>query len=395
MNKNTLLKGISFNVLILGVVSLLTDISSEMILPVLPIFLTAILGANMVLFGIIEGLAETTASLLKVFSGYYSDKIKKRKPLIFLGYGISAISKPFLAFSFHWTHVLGVRVSDRVGKGIRVSPRDALVSVSTEKKHYGKAFGIHRAMDTTGAIFGPLIAFAILFFFLPIETTIRMIFFLSVIPAFIGVILIVFFVKDIENKEDKISNEKKEKFKFSFSSMSKEFKFFLIISAIFSFGNFSYGFFLLRAVNLGTSLENVILLYLAFNIVYALTSIPMGILSDKIGKKKVIIIGYSLLAITSFGFAVAFNWIHAIIFFLIYGLFMGTIEGAQRAYISDVVEKDVRATALGTFNTVIGVVVFPASLIAGLLWDSFGVSFPFYFSVLTSLIALGMFTIRK
>lgn len=391
--QSKLLKGISLNVIILGFISLLTDISSEMILPILPIFLTLILSANMVFLGIIEGIADTTASLLKVFSGYYSDKLKKRKGLIFFGYTISTFSKPFLAFSSHWVHVFGIRTSDSVGKGIRSSPRDALVVDSTEKEHRGKAFGFHRAMDTLGAVIGPAITFLFLFFFLQTENTIRMIFLLSVIPSLIAVLLIMFFVKDIKKKEENFINNKK--FKFSFSSMSKEFKFFLIISSIFAFGNFSYAFFLLRAIDLGITAENVILLYLVFNIIYAITSIPLGIISDKIGRKSVIIIGYSLLAITSFGFALAFNWIHAIIFFLIYGLFKGAIEGAQRAYISDIVEKDVRATAFGIFSSVIGIIVFPASLFAGLLWDVINPSFPFFVSAILSLTALGIFAIRK
>ncbi|MFA5771380.1 MAG: MFS transporter [Thermoplasmata archaeon] len=397
--KNRLFKGLTLNIIVLGLVSLLTDISSEMILPILPIFLITVLGANMAILGLIEGLADSIASMLKVFSGWFSDKYQRRKPLILFGYSLSTFVKPFLAAATSWSHILIIRVFDRVGKGIRNAPRDALIAESCEKCDRGKAFGLHRAMDTTGAIIGPLIGYALLVLVsTPTEQTMRLIFLLSVIPAFAAVVVVLLMVKEpMATKAPGIKNQDKISFKTqnlrnAFKSMSAEFKMFIVISLIFSFGNFSYAFFIVRANDIGISPSDVILLYLLFNVVYAITAIPAGMLSDTMGRKPVIITGYALLGIIGTGFAFATSSAHIIGLFIIYGFFMGINEGVQRAYVTDIVEPEVRATAIGLFNTTVGIVIFPASLIAGMLWQYINVQAAFLLSAVTSLIALIMFT---
>lgn len=390
--KKGLIKGLTLNVIVLGFVSLLTDISSEMILPILPIFLITVLGANMAVLGLIEGLADSTASLLKVFSGWLSDKYQKRKPFIVFGYSLSTFVKPFLAIATSWLHILAVRVFDRIGKGMRNAPRDALIADSCEACNRGKAFGLHRAMDTAGAIIGPLIGYTLLVFFTtPTEQTMRLIFLLSVIPAFAATIVVVLMVKEPEKTKSSSYPNRNSNLKLSFKSMSSEFKIFLLISLVFSIGNFSYAFFIVRANNIGISPSDVILLYLLFNIVYTITAIPAGILSDNVGRKPVIVLGYSLLGVIGIGFAFATSSIHIIGLFVVYGIFMGVSEGVQRAYVADIVEPDVRATAIGLFNTVVGVVIFPASLIAGTLWQFINVQSAFLLSAITSFIALVMF----
>lgn len=366
-----LLNGITRNVIVLGIASLLTDASSEMIFPLLPLFLVNVLAAEKSIVGLIEGIAESTASILKVFSGWFSDKIGKRKPIIFSGYGISTFVKPFLALATSWFHVLAVRFADRVGKGIRTSPRDAMIADSTDEKVRGKAFGFHRSMDTLGAMIGPSIAFLLFPLF-----GYRNIFLLATIPGVIAVFLILAFVKE---RERPIQKNNPQPIKFSFKSLSKEFKIFVILAALFALGNFSYAFIILRAQDVGITPELIPLLYLLFNTVYALFSIPAGILSDKIGRKPVIALGYTTFGVMCLGFAVATSSILAIVMFALYGIFNAITETVQRAFVSDLTIAELRATALGTFHAAVGMAALPASIVAGVLWQSFGATATFLY----------------
>ncbi len=367
------------NVFMLGLVSFFTDLSTEMIYPLLPLFLSTTLGASRSMIGLIEGIAETTASVLKVFSGYISDKIKKRKLLVFIGYTLSAITKPFFSIATKAWNVLIVRFIDRVGKGIRTSPRDALIADSIDESIRGRAFGFHRAMDTLGAVFGPLTAFLLL----PIvNNNYRTIFLVSFIPGVIAVSIIIFFVKE------KISSSAKEKkVTLSLKNLPKEFIIFVVLATIFTLGNSSDAFLILRASSLNISPVMIPILWLVFNIVYTLFSVPCGILSDRIGRKPVIIMGFTIYALVYAGFAFATKSIHIWILFIVYGLYYGMIEGNFRAYVADLVPSGIRATAYGIFHTSVGITALPASVIMGVLWDTVGVKFAFLFGAVLALIS--------
>jgi len=370
------------NVLRLGFVSFFTDVSSEMIFPILPIFLTTILKANMAIVGLIEGIAESTSSLLKMVSGYLSDKFKRKKPLVIFGYSLSTVTKPLLAIASHWWHVLFVRFSDRIGKGIRTAPRDSLLASITNKKVRGKYFGLHRALDSAGAIVGTLIAFFLLKIFVG-ETSFRVIFWLSAIPGVLAVLILILGVKEAKS----VKSEKK--FSFNFKELSPEFKKFLFVVLIFELANFSYAFFILRAKDVGIAITLIPIVYLIYNIFYAGFSIPFGKLSDRVGRKGIISAGFLLFSLTCLGFAFIANNITIWILFALYGLFMAITDGVSRAYVSDLVEKDKRGSALGVYHTVIGVTDLPANFIGGLLWQRINVHAPFiYAAVLSSISAI-------
>jgi len=356
------------NVILLGIVSFLTDVSTEMILPVLPLFFVSI-GVEKAIIGLIEGVAESTASLLKVFSGYYSDKIGKRKIFITSGYGLSTISKLLFAFVTTWQQALVVRFTERVGKGIRTSPRDAIIADSVKEETRGKWFGFHRAMDTTGAIIGSLIAFLIISYI-----SYRKLFIISFIPALVAVILTLF----VKEKE-KVKKTERKKFEISLASFDRRFKKFLLIAGLFALANFSYAFFILRASDLGASSRETIFYYVLFNVVYALLAMPFGQLSDKYPRKYVISAGYFIFGITCLGFAFATSKLHALLFFIFYGIFSALIEGNQRAFVADLVSERVRGTAYGMFNTIVGIATLPASILAGALWQYVGVKATFLY----------------
>ncbi len=377
----------SRNVFWLGLTSFLTDLSSEMIFPILPIFLTTVLKANMAVVGFIEGVAESTATLLKLLSGYISDRIGRKKPLIILGYSLSAFTKPLLALATNWVHVLGVRFADRVGKGIRTSPRDALIAVSTHKKERGKKFGLHRMMDTSGAIVGTLIAFLILQRYL--NDAFRIIFLLSFIPGILAVIVLFFSVKEVKNNVDP------KKLRFNFKALDPNLKRFLIVIGIFNLANFSYAFFLLRAQDIGLALALIPLVYLVYNIVYASFSIPLGKLSDIIGRKIILAFGILLFGVTCLGFGFFANIISIWTLFALYGLFMAVTDGVSRAFVSDM-GSDTPGFSLGTYHTIIGITVFPANLIGGFLWNSLNVQAPFVYAAVLSIVsALLLFVFVK
>lgn len=341
-----LFAGITRNIIVMGIASFLTDVSSEMIYPILPIFLANVLGVPKSVIGLIEGVAESTASLLKVFSGWLSDKLGKRKSLVLSGYSISNLSKPFLAFTTSWTQVFAIRFADRFGKGVRGAPRDALIADSTPKSLRGKAFGFHRAVDTAGAVTGPFLAFLILSIF---PRNYRSIFLISAIPGTLAVLILLFFLKERARK-----NSPEERPTITFTSLSKEFKTFTIICTIFALGNSSDAFLLLRAQSLGVAVALVPIVYLLFNLIYSILAMPLGMLSDRISRKKVIVGGYLLFALIYLGFAFAKSSFYVWLLFPFYGVYYASTEGVQRAFVVDLVPAGLRGTAIGTFNAQIG-----------------------------------------
>lgn len=383
--------GLSKNVFAAGLVSLFMDISSEMIYPVLPLFMANVLGLNKSVIGLIEGSAEATASIVKVFSGYLSDRLGNRKWLMFAGYGISTLSRPVLALAGGWHQVFGYRLMDRFGKGVRTSPRDAIIAESTEPTHLGRAFGFHRAMDTVGAAIGPAIAFGCLALF---SDGYRPIFWLSIIPGVIAVLLIVFFIKEKTRDKPKTAQAAQAaRPRLTFKHFDWRFKAFVAIAALFALGNSSDAFLILRAEQLGVTAILIPIVYIVFNIISALVAAPAGIVADRFGKKRLIFVGFILFAVLYYGFAVASKAGHVWVLFACYGIFMGLTEGIQKAYLSTIIPVDFKATAFGVYNTVIGLATLPASLIAGWLWDAVSPGAVFYFGAITAAVSAVFFFI--
>lgn len=377
--KNSFMSGISANVLLLGIVSMLTDLSSEMIMPILPMFITALGGTGLAI-GLIGGLDESISSILKIISGYYSDKVGRRKPFIFAGYAMSAVSKLFFPLATAWWHVAIIRPIERIGKGVRNAPRDALLADSTHEDHMGKSFGIHRAFDSFGAVLGSISAL-IMFWFLGFDF--RLIFTIAAIIAFSSLIPIIFV-------KEKAAEPKKISIKLGFSGLSNRLKMFILIAGIFSMANITYMFFILKAqaVFAGNFVViGPILLYILYNVVYTLLSIPSGMLSDKIGRKKVLLAGYFLFTLTLIGLIFANSISLFIILFALYGIVYALVEGNQRALITDLSKKELRGTSLGTFHMFISLATLPGNLIAGYLWN-INTDYTFFFAALMALIAL-------
>jgi len=375
--------GISRNVSVIGLVSFFNDVASEMIYPIVPIFLTAVLGAPASIVGLIEGIAESTASVLKVISGWFSDKLQKRKPFVIAGYSLSTISKVILGFAFSWPIVLVARFIDRFGKGTRTSARDALIAESSLATNRGRSFGFHRALDTLGAVIGPLAAILLLYI---LGNNLRLIFLLAVIPSIIGVILLILYVKE-KNKEP----IKQEPIKFNWRNLNQSFKIFLIISIIFAIGNSSDAFLILRAKNLGLSITLIILVYALFNFTYALFSTPAGIISDKVGQKKVLLGSFLLFSFVYLLFGLINQSLFLWLLFPIYGVYMALSEGIGKAYISNLVPQERTGTAFGIYQTTIGLCTFFASFIAGLLWTYVNIKAPFIFGATMALISAILF----
>jgi len=379
--------GISKNVFVLGLVSFFNDVASEMIYPIVPIFLTSVLGAPVAIVGLIEGIAESTASVLKVVSGWLSDKLQKRKPFVIAGYSFSAISKILLSLAFNWPFVLFARFIDRFGKGVRTSARDALIAESSDTSTRGKSFGFHRAFDTLGAVVGPLIALLAIHF---LDNNFRLIFFLAFIPACIGILLLLFFVKE-RKKEANLSPA----LNLSWRNLDPSFKIFLLISFVFALGNSSDAFLILRAQNLGLSVTLVVLAYVLFNFTYAIFSMPAGIISDKIGPRKVLLAGFLLFSAVYLFFGLTHSSLFLWLLFPVYGMYMALTEGVGKAYISNLVPQEKTGTAFGVYQTTIGLCTFFASLIAGLLWTYISVSAPFIFGSLMAAISAFLFVVLE
>ncbi|VVC02755.1 Multidrug resistance protein MdtG [Candidatus Burarchaeum australiense] len=380
--RERLFGGLSKNVIVLGLVSMLTDISSEMIFPLLPLFLVDIMGASAAVVGLIEGVAEGTADAMKLVFGWYSDKIGKRRPFVFGGYGLSTITKPLFALATSWQQVFGIRMADRIGKGMRVSARDVMVVTSTPAELRGKAFGFRKMMDSLGAVIGPLIAIALLPLFISAtdpSAAYRDIFWLSVIPAFLAVVLI-FFVKEKEVQNNGNGNNNHYSYRGSISHLGPNYKRLLIASLLLALSNFSVAFFILRAYDMGYGIEKAPMLYVVFNLTYALLAMPSGEISDKIGRKPVLLFGHVLFGAVCLGFAFVTPGPAVWILFALYGFFLAIRETLQRAFISDIIEEEgLLGTAFGTLQGAIGLAAIPASIIAGLLWDVYGSQATFFF----------------
>ncbi len=385
-----LFRGIGLNIIILGLVSLCTDLSSQMVFPLIPLYLTSVLAAGALVVGLVEGAAETTASFLKVISGYISDRIRRRKPFVLLGYGLSSLVKPLFAFAVVWPAVLFLRVIERVGKGIRTAPRDAIVAESSDPGVRGKAFGFNRAMDGIGSMGGAILAFILL----PVYGF-QNVFLIAFIPGIIAVLLIFFIREDIPGPESASEKQAKPTLTISLRMLSSNLRLFILASAIFGLGHYGYAFLLLKAQSTGASDDTALLFYIIFYAVYSLCTIPAGIVSDRTGRKPVIISGYVLFIILSAGLVFVTDFYVLPLFFALYGIFFAFIDGAQRAFVVDLSPPEIKATALGTFHTAIGLVALPGGFIAGMLWDVYFPSATFVFGTLLALISLGMMVFVK
>ncbi|MGD8189596.1 MFS transporter [Brevibacillus ginsengisoli] len=369
-------------IFIIGLVSFFTDLSSQMIVPILPLYLTTVLHVQVSTVGIIEGIAESTASVLKLFSGWISDQTGKRKPLMIAGYGLSNLIKPFFALSSTAGQILTIRFADRFGKGIRTAPRDALLADVTTKEERGKAFGFRRSMDTLGAALGPLVAYWILS---SLQGSYQTVFWASAIPGAIAILLLFFFVK--EKREESPVENKKTLPKISFKNLNRRFIWFTLVSTVFAIANFSDAFLILRAQNIGMETALIPLAYLMFNLVASIFSVPTGILSDRIGRKPVIVAGYLIFAAIYFGFGFINNILSIWVLFVLYGFYYAATEGIQKAYIADIIPEGQRGTAMGTYNAFTGLAALPASILAGFLWQAFGPTVAFSVSGVLAIIA--------
>jgi len=363
-------KGITGNVLILGLVSFFTDVSSEMIYPLLPLFLTGVLGAGPAFLGLIEGVAESTSSFLKLFSGIVSDRVRRRKNLVLLGYSVSALMRPLIGFAGSALTVLLVRTGDRVGKGIRTSPRDALIADSVDASVRGKAYGFHRSMDHAGALVGPLIATLLLTYFV---SDLRMVFWLAAIPGLIAVLLIVWKVSETER-----TGLVKAPVRLSLLPAGP-LRRYLLILFLFTLGNSSDAFLLLKAGTLGVPIYRIPLLWTFFHLVKMLSTMPFGALSDRIGRRGVIVAGWCVYSLSYLGYGLATSEWQIWLLFAFYGLFFGLTEGVEKAYLADMADPALRGAAFGWYNFAIGAGAFPASLLFGLIWQRFGGVAPFVF----------------
>jgi len=377
MNEKKKIFGLEKNAFFTGLTSFFTDTSTKMVYSVMPLFLLSI-GASKTTISLIEGIAESTASLLKAISGYWSDKIGKNKPFMIIGYGITAIITPLYALARIPIQILFFRFFERIGKGLRAAPRDSLISGSIKKNEAGKTFGFQKAMDNSGAIVGPLIAFLMLSIF-PLNYS--YIFLLATIPAILGVLTIIIFIKEAKTEKKETTN------KISLQLLPKKFYFFLIIIFVFTLGNSADALLLVKTSETGIDKSYIPFVYMIFNTVSVLLAIPIGKLSDRIGREKLIILGFLIYAIVYYFFG-RFNNINVFIFlFMLYGFYSALTDGSQKAMISDIVSKDLKGTGFGIYHAVLGITLLPASLIAGLLYDKVNSNAPFYFGSVMALIA--------
>jgi MFS family permease len=384
-------KNLPRNVFALSLVSLLNDTSSEIIYPLLPTFLALTLGASPFAIGAIEGAAESTASLLKLFSGYLSDKFGRRKLPVFLGYALSSIVRPLLAFVTTGYHVLFVRLADRVGKGVRGAPRDALLAAEVPPEKRGLAFGFNRAADHLGAVIGPLIAFVLLSYFalnpqIPTVQEYKQVFLVASVPVVLGLFVIVFFVKE-DGKKELHESVEKSKIKFSLAAFDSNFKRFLLTIAVFTLSNSSDAFLLLRATEAGIAPAVLPLLWMVLHFSKVFFSLLGGDLSDRVGRKTLIFAGWILYALVYAGFAFVTEAWQAWILFIVYGVYFGLTEGAEKALVADMVSNEKRGTAYGLYALAFGITVFPASLLIGGIWSYFGARSAFLFSAALSICA--------
>jgi MFS family permease len=394
---NQTIRQLPRNVWVVTLTSFLTDISSEMIFNLLPLFLANVLGVRMVGIGLIEGIAESTASLLKIISGWFSDRVGERKRLAVAGYAISALAKPFLLIVTTWWGVFGVRITERVGKGVRTAPRDALIADSIDESHRGLAFGLHRAGDTAGAVVGLLLAMGVVWasqsgaLSLSRETFQRAVW-ISIVPASLAVVVLALWAR-----ETAVSHPKREAPHLSWQGFDQRFRRFLLVLVLFTLGNSADAFLILRAQERGAGILGILGMLLMFNLLYTLLAGPLGSLSDRIGRRKVMIGGWLFYGVLYLGFGLATAVWHIVLLYALYGVYYGAVEGTARAYVADIVAKEQRGTAYGLYHASVGLAALPASLIAGLLWQGlgrwpgFGPGAPFFFGALMALTAVLLF----
>lgn len=371
------------NIMFLGLVSFFTDLSTHMVYPLVPLYLAATMGATPAILGLIEGIAESAASLLKVFSGYVTDRFQRKKILAFSGYVPAVIYKLVLVFATSWLGILAARVIDRVGKGIRTSPRDVLISESADKNKMGGAFGLHKSLDMLGVALGILISFFVLHSAAVGSFNYRRVFIIALIPSFLGLLMFVF----IKEKKEPRQQKKREPFWKNFGQLDRQLKLYLLVVFLFTLGNSSNVFILLRAQSVGFSTVSVILLYFIYSMTASVLSMPLGKLSDRVGRKKLLVPGYLAFSICYLGFAFVTGQFMMVVVFIVYGIYTAMISGVERAYVVELAPPELKGTMLGLQATVAGIALLPASVIAGLLWTSFGAVVPFVFGASLSLIA--------
>lgn len=369
--------GLEWNIFFTGLTSFLTDTTTKMIYAVMPLFLMSI-GASKTELSLIEGVAESTASVLKALSGWWSDRIGKNKPFMVVGYAVTAVLSPLFSIVTSPLQVLMVRFAERVGKGIRTAPRDSLIAGSSSEGKKGRSFGFHKAMDNSGAIVGPLLAFAVLAAF---PGDYRKVFLLSAVPGILGVITIVFFVREAKKSKAELPG------KIVFRDFPVRYYMFLGIAFIFTLGNSTDALLLIKANDVGIEALFIPFVYLIFNSVSVIFAVPAGMLSDRIGRERLIIFGYLLYSIIYFGFGRTNDKTAVVLLFALYGLYSAATDGVQKALVSDLIDKDKRGTGLGIYNSLIGITLLPASVIAGMLYDKVNNSAPFYFGSAMAMIA--------
>lgn len=375
--------GLEKNILFTGLTSFFMDTAVKMIYAVMPMFLMSI-GATKTELSLIEGIAESTASLLKAFSGWWSDKIGKNKPFMLIGYALSAIVVPVYALAISPFQILYLKFVEKLGKGIRTAPRDSLIAGASSRNKSGRNFGFHKAMDNSGAIIGPLLAFVILMRF---TDNYRLVFLVSAVPALFSVLTIIFFIKDGAKQNKELPK------KIVLKDFSARYYFFLAIAFVFTLGNSTDTLLLVKANDVGIKTLYIPLVYLIFNAVSVIFSVPMGVLSDKFGRERVIIFGYLLYSIIYFFFGRTNTKAAIIMLFALYGLYSAATDGVQKALVSDLIDKNRQGTGLGIYNALLGITLLPASLIAGLLYDNVNSGAPFYFGAAMSLLAAVMMVV--
>ena len=382
--------GFERNILFTGMTSFLTDTSVKMIYSVMPMFLMSI-GDSKASLGLIEGVAESTASLIKALSGFWSDRLGRNKPFMLVGYAISAIVLPLYAFVISPMQVLILRFAERFGKGIRTAPRDSLIAASVTNNETGKGFGLQKAMDNSGAIAGPLIAFAVLSLF---PDNYRLIFLIAGIPAIAGIFVIIFGIKEVKKNKTELLQ------KFRFRDYPKRYWFFLAIIFVFTLGNSTDALLLVKANEAGIKVAFIPLVYLITNLVSVVAAIPAGSLSDRIGKERLLVAGFLIYAVVYLFFGMNVGEGALFVLFALYGLYSAATDGIQKAFVADVADANKKGTALGIYNAMLGITLLPASLIAGILYDRVNSSVPFIFGAAMALLAailmaVYMFTGRK
>jgi MFS family permease len=385
-------RGLPRNVFAIGLVSLLNDASSEIIYPLLPVFLSLTLGASPAVVGLIEGAAESVSSLLKLFAGYFSDRRGKRKVFVVLGYAVANFVRPLLAITTNWYQVLAIRLTDRVGKGVRSAPRDAMIADAVSPQNRGLAFGFHRAMDHTGAVVGPLAGYFLVSLFTNGADTLSRsdftkIFLVASVPALAAVVVVAFFVRETPITRNGDVALRPSAASLSLTGFDSNFKRFLFIIALFTLSNSSDAFLLLRAQQAGVAVATIPLLWAVLHVSKVVSSLFGGALSDRLGRRRLIVSGWILYAAVYAGFAFVTTSISAWVLFLIYGIYFGLVEGAEKAMVADLVRPEQRGTAYGLYNLAFGITVFPASLLMGVLWSMRGPAVAFLVSATLGLSA--------